>query len=193
MISSDESLIGLRGFTRSVYRSTPCFALVQAPQDYRDGREDLFKRMCFWEYAGFFHLGMKTRDENNAIIQHGTMALIRRRALEEVGGWAEWCITEDAELGLRLFEAGYRAVYTEQQLRPGPHARQLRRLSQAALPLGLWRHADHEGAIGASCCPMAAAASPPRSAIISSPAGCPGSRMRSSFSSPASRCSGPRA
>jgi cellulose synthase/poly-beta-1,6-N-acetylglucosamine synthase-like glycosyltransferase/exo-beta-1,3-glucanase (GH17 family) len=91
----------------------PGVALVQAPQDYRDGHEDLFKRLCFWEYAGFFHLGMKTRDEKNAIIQHGTMALIRRAALTQVGGWGEWCITEDAELGLRLFEHGHRAIYTE--------------------------------------------------------------------------------
>jgi cellulose synthase/poly-beta-1,6-N-acetylglucosamine synthase-like glycosyltransferase/exo-beta-1,3-glucanase (GH17 family) len=94
-------------------------ALVQAPQDYRDGNGDLFKRMCFWEYAGFFFLGMKTRDEKNAIIQHGTMALIRRSALVQVGGWAEWCITEDAELGLRLFEAGHRAVYTEKSYGKG--------------------------------------------------------------------------
>lgn len=91
----------------------PQVALVQAPQDYRDANDDLFKRLCFWEYAGFFHLGMKTRDEKNAIIQHGTMALIRKSALQEVGGWGEWCITEDAELGLRLFKAGYRAIYTE--------------------------------------------------------------------------------
>ncbi|MFZ5790320.1 MAG: glycosyltransferase family 2 protein [Pseudomonadota bacterium] len=97
----------------------PQVALVQAPQDYRDGRDDLFKRLCFWEYAGFFHLGMKSRDEHNAIIQHGTMALIRKEALERVGGWAEWCITEDAELGLRLFEAGYRAVYTEKSYGKG--------------------------------------------------------------------------
>jgi exo-beta-1,3-glucanase (GH17 family)/cellulose synthase/poly-beta-1,6-N-acetylglucosamine synthase-like glycosyltransferase len=97
----------------------PTVALVQAPQDYRDAAGDLFKRMCFWEYAGFFFLGMKTRDEKNAIIQHGTMALIRKSALTTVGGWAEWCITEDAELGLRLFEAGHRAVYTEKSYGKG--------------------------------------------------------------------------
>ncbi|HEY4163470.1 MAG TPA: glycosyltransferase, partial [Dongiaceae bacterium] len=97
----------------------PMVALVQAPQDYRDGRDDLFKRMCFWEYAGFFFLGMKTRDEKNAIIQHGTMALIRKSALVDVGGWAEWCITEDAELGLRLFEAGHKAVYTQKSYGKG--------------------------------------------------------------------------
>ncbi len=47
------------------------------------------------------------------------MALIRRAALTQVGGLAEWCITEDAELGLRLFEAGHRAVYTEKSYGKG--------------------------------------------------------------------------
>jgi cellulose synthase/poly-beta-1,6-N-acetylglucosamine synthase-like glycosyltransferase len=75
--------------------------------------------MCFWEYAGFFHLGMKTRDEKNAIIQHGTMALIRKSALEAVGGWGEWCITEDAELGLRVFEKGLSAAYSERSYGKG--------------------------------------------------------------------------
>lgn len=86
-------------------------AFVQAPQDYRDGQETAFKRMCFWEYAGFFHIGMVQRNERNAIIQHGTMTLIRKAALQGVGGWAEWCICEDAELGLRLFQNGYDSVY----------------------------------------------------------------------------------
>jgi len=90
----------------------PEVGLVQAPQDYRDGAETPFKRMCFWEYAGFFRIGMVQRNERNAIIQHGTMTMVRRTALEEAGGWAEWCITEDAELGLRLFELGWQAVYT---------------------------------------------------------------------------------
>lgn len=88
-------------------------AIVQAPQDYRDGDESLFKRMCYWEYAGFFHIGMVQRNERNAIIQHGTMTLIRKSALQNVKGWAEWCICEDAELGLRLFEKGLEAVYLE--------------------------------------------------------------------------------
>ncbi|MBL8669520.1 MAG: glycosyltransferase [Alphaproteobacteria bacterium] len=84
---------------------------VQAPQDHRDGRDSLFKAMINWEYAGFFNIGMVQRNERNAIIQHGTMTLIRRTALESTGRWAEWCITEDAELGLRLMEQGYESVY----------------------------------------------------------------------------------
>ena len=89
----------------------PKMAIVQSPQDYRDHDDNAFKSMCFAEYRGFFEIGMVTRNERNAIIQHGTMTLVRRTALEEVDGWGEWCITEDAELGLRIFEAGYEAMY----------------------------------------------------------------------------------
>ncbi|MEJ2386443.1 MAG: glycosyltransferase [Chromatiaceae bacterium] len=91
--------------------SDPNMAIVQAPQDYRDGDQNAFKAMCQAEFRGFFHIGMVTRNERNAIIQHGTMTLVRRRVLEEVEGWAEWCITEDAELGLRIFELGCAATY----------------------------------------------------------------------------------
>ncbi len=89
----------------------PRVAIVQAPQDYRDADQNAFKAMCMAEYRGFFRIGMVTRNERNAIIQHGTMTMIRRQTLDAVGGWAEWCITEDAELGLRLFEAGHKAFY----------------------------------------------------------------------------------
>jgi cellulose synthase/poly-beta-1,6-N-acetylglucosamine synthase-like glycosyltransferase len=97
----------------------PEMGIVQCPQDYRDGGENAFKAMCMAEYRGFFHIGMVTRNERNAIIQHGTMTLVRRSVLEEVGGWGEWCITEDAELGLRIFEKGYKAFYIPQSYGKG--------------------------------------------------------------------------
>ncbi len=99
--------------------SEPTLAIAQAPQDYRDDRENLFKAMCYAEYQGFFYIGMLTRNERNAIIQHGTMTMVRRSVLEEVGGWAEWCITEDAELGLRIFSKGYDATYIPQSYGKG--------------------------------------------------------------------------
>ncbi len=99
--------------------ASPEIALVQGPQDYRDGGESLFKAMCYEEYRGFFHIGMVERNEHDAIIQHGTMTIVRKTALEEVGGWAEWCITEDTELGLRLFEMGYSAAYIPQSMGKG--------------------------------------------------------------------------
>jgi hypothetical protein len=37
--------------------------------------------------------------------------LIRRVALDELGGWDEGCITEDAELSLRLLRAGWSGLH----------------------------------------------------------------------------------
>jgi exo-beta-1,3-glucanase (GH17 family)/cellulose synthase/poly-beta-1,6-N-acetylglucosamine synthase-like glycosyltransferase len=99
--------------------ASPAVALVQGPQDYRDAGENRFKQMAYEEYRGFFHIGMVERNEHNAIIQHGTMTIVTKTALEEVGGWSEWCITEDAELGLKLFEAGYEAAYIPQTMGAG--------------------------------------------------------------------------
>ncbi|MBF0154782.1 MAG: glycosyltransferase [Magnetococcales bacterium] len=93
------------------YFSRPEVGLVQSPQDYRDNGENPFKSMCYYEYKGFFHIGMVTRNDRNAIIQHGTMTMIRTRLLKDLGGWAEWCITEDAELGLRVLAKGFESVY----------------------------------------------------------------------------------
>lgn len=88
-------------------------AVVQAPQAHRAYEDNRFRRMTNFEYEGFFRIGMHHRNERNAIIQHGTMTMIRRSALEKVGGWGEWCICEDAELGLKLLMAGYETRYID--------------------------------------------------------------------------------
>jgi exo-beta-1,3-glucanase (GH17 family)/cellulose synthase/poly-beta-1,6-N-acetylglucosamine synthase-like glycosyltransferase len=99
--------------------ASPKIALVQGPQDYRDSRQNIFKTMAYEEYRGFFQIGMVERNEHNAIIQHGTMTIVRKDALEKVGRWATWCITEDTELGLKLFEAGYSAAYIADSMGSG--------------------------------------------------------------------------
>ncbi len=91
----------------------PKVAVVQAPQAHRAFEQNAFQRMCNWEFDGFFRIGMHHRNERNAIIQHGTMTLVRKTALAMQGGWAEWCICEDAELGLRLMHAGYETRYVD--------------------------------------------------------------------------------
>ena len=97
----------------------PAVGLVQAPQDHRDGRETPLKMMMDAEYAGFFDIGMVQRNEDDAIIAHGTMLMVRRSALERVGSWGTETICEDTELGLRLFEAGYQAHYTNHRFGRG--------------------------------------------------------------------------
>jgi exo-beta-1,3-glucanase (GH17 family)/cellulose synthase/poly-beta-1,6-N-acetylglucosamine synthase-like glycosyltransferase len=101
------------------YFENPKVGHVQAPQDHRGWENDLFKEMINWEYAGFFDIGMVYRNEFNAIIQHGTMTLIRKEALERAGRWAEWCIVEDAELGLRFLKDGYESVYVQDRIGHG--------------------------------------------------------------------------
>jgi len=101
------------------YFAEPAIAIVQGPQDYSDAADSLFKAMAYQEYSGFFHIGMVERNEHNAIIQHGTMTIVRKDALEKVGRWSTWCITEDTELGLRVFEAGYGAAYIPQSMGKG--------------------------------------------------------------------------
>jgi exo-beta-1,3-glucanase (GH17 family)/cellulose synthase/poly-beta-1,6-N-acetylglucosamine synthase-like glycosyltransferase len=93
------------------YFDEPKVGWVQAPQDHREWEQDTFKEMINWEYAGFFHIGMVARNEYDAIIQHGTMTLIRKEALEKVGKWGEGYICEDAELGLKFLENDYQSVY----------------------------------------------------------------------------------
>ena len=93
----------------------PQVGLVQAPQDHRDDTRSVMHHAMNAEYAGFFDIGMVQRNENNAIIVHGTMCLIRRTALEAAGGWSSDTICEDTDLGLTILELGWHAHYTNRR------------------------------------------------------------------------------
>jgi exo-beta-1,3-glucanase (GH17 family)/cellulose synthase/poly-beta-1,6-N-acetylglucosamine synthase-like glycosyltransferase len=90
----------------------PRVGLVQAPQDHRDGDTSLMHYVMNGEYAGFFDIGMVQRNEENAIIVHGTMCLIRRAAMDMAGGWSSDTICEDTDLGLAIQEQGWLTHYT---------------------------------------------------------------------------------
>ena len=53
--------------------------LVQRPQEHRDWEGSLFSCMASDEYSGFFRIGMVQCNERDAIIQHGTMTLVRKK------------------------------------------------------------------------------------------------------------------
>src|SRR5215470_13046493 len=90
----------------------PRVGLVQAPQDHRDEDLSIMHYIMNGEYAGFFDIGMVQRNEENAIIVHGTMCLIRRAAMDMAGGWAGDTICEDTDLGLAIIEQGWLTHYT---------------------------------------------------------------------------------
>jgi cellulose synthase/poly-beta-1,6-N-acetylglucosamine synthase-like glycosyltransferase len=89
----------------------PELAFLQTPQDYSDYKGNLFSESTYRGYKYFFEVSMPSRNEHNAIIFAGTMGLIRKSVLEEIGGWDEWCITEDAEASLRILKRGYKSLY----------------------------------------------------------------------------------
>jgi glycosyltransferase involved in cell wall biosynthesis len=97
----------------------PDLAFIQAPQDYRDYVVGSWSEAIYNSYKYFFEIPMPVRNERNAIIFAGTMGLIRKAALQEVGGWSEWCITEDAEASLRVLKRGYRSVYYHRSMGKG--------------------------------------------------------------------------
>jgi cellulose synthase/poly-beta-1,6-N-acetylglucosamine synthase-like glycosyltransferase len=124
MISPEAEVIGIidsdyqvePGFLR---RCAPAFAdpwigFVQSPQDYRDWTQARYYRRLYYSYKYFFAVSQPSRNEHDGAIFAGTMGLIRRVALDELGGWDEWCITEDAELSLRLLRAGWHGLHVDQ-------------------------------------------------------------------------------
>lgn len=105
-LADPDFLAGLIG-----YFDDPRIGFVQTPHDYREWEKSPYLRMCYWEYRYFFASTMVALDEHDASLTVGTMCLIRRRALEDAGGWAEWCVTEDSELAIRIHACGYSSVY----------------------------------------------------------------------------------
>jgi cellulose synthase/poly-beta-1,6-N-acetylglucosamine synthase-like glycosyltransferase len=92
----------------------PWIGFVQSPQDYRDWTQARYYRRLYYSYKYFFAVSQPSRNEHDGAIFAGTMGLIRRVALDELGGWDEWCITEDAELSLRLLQAGWSGLHVDQ-------------------------------------------------------------------------------
>jgi len=109
------------GFLRELVPAftDPQLAFIQAPQDYRDFTPGSFSEAMYYSYEFFFEVPMPVRNERNAIIFSGTMGLIRKSVLQEIGGWSEWCVTEDAEASLRILKRGYKSMYFHHALGRG--------------------------------------------------------------------------
>jgi cellulose synthase/poly-beta-1,6-N-acetylglucosamine synthase-like glycosyltransferase len=99
--------------------TNPNLAFIQAPQDYRDYAPGSWAEAIYYSYQYFFEVPMPVRNERNAIIFAGTMGLIRKSVLQEIGGWDEECITEDAEASLRVLRRGYSAIYLHRSMGRG--------------------------------------------------------------------------
>ena len=87
---------------------------VQLPQSFEDS--DLFQRKFKlsgyipFEQDYFYHRIQLSRNNNNSVIFCGTNAILSRKALDSVGGFATETITEDFATGLMLERNGFKGV-----------------------------------------------------------------------------------
>lgn len=101
------------------YFDDPRVGFVQTPHDYNFDQTSSFQRACYWEYIPAYRLKIAALNEWMSSYIIGTMCLIRKRALKKSGGWSEWCLTEDAECGLRIHANGYSSVYVRETMGKG--------------------------------------------------------------------------
>ena len=89
----------------------PEIGYLQTPHDYRDYAHSDYLTACYWEYMPCNKVDWPGISEYGGAFTIGTMCLLRAEALRKAGGWAEWCLTEDSEVSVRLRAVGYRGLY----------------------------------------------------------------------------------
>ena len=102
----------------------PKVAIVQAAQDFYN--LDSFQHQTNWtarhawqQQELFFGVIQPGKDALNAAYYCGSPAMLRRAALQEVGGFAIETITEDIHTGVRLQRRGWQVAYINRTLARG--------------------------------------------------------------------------
>ena len=84
-------------------------ACLQAPLVITNTRESWLSALFALEYAGLFRVLLpRLAAAGLPMPLGGTSNHFRTRVLQQVGGWDPFNVTEDADLGLRLYRLGYR-------------------------------------------------------------------------------------
>jgi cellulose synthase/poly-beta-1,6-N-acetylglucosamine synthase-like glycosyltransferase len=91
----------------SAFSAHPEWSALQAPLDYFNTRDSWLAAQFGLEYAGLFHVILPFYDSLNLPFPlGGTSNHMRRNALQTVGGWDPFNVTEDADLAFRLAAEG---------------------------------------------------------------------------------------
>ena len=84
---------------------------IQAKLNFFNQQTNILTRWFSIEYSQLFDLVLPGLDaRRDPIPLGGTSNHIKRDELVEVGGWDPYNVTEDADLGVRLHQAGYRTT-----------------------------------------------------------------------------------
>lgn len=91
--------------------------VIQFPQNYRNtsaGTKGLQE-----DFKHYFNIYSMPGNREGATLPTGTLTLIKKSVLFEMGGWPITSITEDAELGTRLISEGFRTGYDPRSIGKG--------------------------------------------------------------------------
>ncbi|HZS45437.1 MAG TPA: UDP-forming cellulose synthase catalytic subunit [Blastocatellia bacterium] len=121
----DADHVPVKSFLRETvgFFNNPNVALVQTPHHFYN--PDPFERnlnvegLIAPEGDFFYHVVQVGNDFWNSAFFCGSAGVIRRTALEEVGGIATETVTEDAHTSLRIHARGYRSFYYSKPLIAG--------------------------------------------------------------------------
>jgi cellulose synthase/poly-beta-1,6-N-acetylglucosamine synthase-like glycosyltransferase len=87
----------------------PEVACFQGVLDYYNPQANWISRCFTLEYASWFRVVLPGIAKLGLVVPlGGTTMFVRRKILDDLGGWDSHNVTEDADLGVRLFRAGYR-------------------------------------------------------------------------------------
>lgn len=154
----------VRRIVQRFYSQGPRLACVQGMLDYYNPLTNWLSRSFTLEYATWFRVVLPGMERLKLILPlGGTTLYFRRAALERLGSWDAHNVTEDADLGVRLFRHGFRTeildtvTFEEANCRLLPWIRQRSRwikgymmtwLVHMRAPVRLWREVGPRAFLG---------------------------------------------
>ena len=94
---------------------------MQTPQEFynfdsfQHGREK-YDRLVWHEQSRFNHVEQPGRDAKNATLMCGCSSVVRRAALDDIGGFATGTVTEDMHTAVRMMKRGWLPAYHDEPL-----------------------------------------------------------------------------
>lgn len=116
VVDSDyQALPHARAAIMTAINRYPEHGLLQFPQFYRDAnRGDIHS-----ELNHYFNHHLNRAVNRTRALSTGTYAVIRRRALLDIGGWSGASITEDAQMGVLLHRSGWQSRFVPEVIATG--------------------------------------------------------------------------
>ena len=105
------------------YFSDPEIAFIQSPQTFYNSDSVQFRkttRKNLWnEQTMFYESIQPTKNSFNAAFFCGSGAMLRRSAVDSIGGFATGTVTEDIHTSIRLHSKGWKSYYINESLAYG--------------------------------------------------------------------------